>query len=85
MSIRGASVALSAPAKVPGLGILSGRILPEVLPLVQEEPRPTMLPAFVGHGVQDAVLGMHFAPPAKQVPHGLGVPLTYHEDNGGTA
>jgi phospholipase/carboxylesterase len=81
--IMSASVALTAPSKVAGFGILSGRILPEVLPLVKADPLLATLPAFVGHGVQDTVLGIHFAHQAKQVLDGLGVPLAYHEYDGG--
>lgn len=81
--IMSASVALTAPERVAGFGILSGRILPEVLPLVQANPRLATLPAFVSHGVQDAVLGIHFAHHAKTVLDGLGLPLAYHEYQGG--
>jgi phospholipase/carboxylesterase len=81
--IMSAGVALTAPAKVAGFGILSGRILPEVLPLVKADPLLASLPAFVSHGVQDNVLGIHFAHHAKQVLDGLKVPLTYREYQGG--
>ena len=81
--IMSASVALTAPGKVAGFGILSGRILPEVLPLVKDNPLLATLPAFVSHGVQDAVLGIHFAHHAKTVLDGLGLPLAYHEYEGG--
>jgi phospholipase/carboxylesterase len=81
--IMSASVALTEPGRVAGFGILSGRILPEVLPLVQADPALASLPAFVSHGVQDAVLGIHFAHHAKQVLDDLGLPLSYHEYQGG--
>ncbi|WP_137174164.1 alpha/beta hydrolase [Massilia sp. HP4] len=81
--IMSAGVALTAPAKVAGFGILSGRILPEVLPLVKADPLLAALPAFVSHGVQDNVLGIHFAHHAKQVLDGFNVPLTYREYQGG--
>jgi phospholipase/carboxylesterase len=77
--IMSASVGLTAPDKVAGFGILSGRILPEVLPLVQPSPALKQLRAFVSHGVQDDKLGIHFARNAKQVLDGLNVPLAYHE------
>jgi phospholipase/carboxylesterase len=81
--IMSASVALTAPGRVAGFGILSGRILPEVLPRVTADPLLATLPAFVSHGVQDAVLGIHFAHHAKGALDGLGVPLAYHEYQGG--
>jgi phospholipase/carboxylesterase len=77
--IMSASVALTAPARVAGFGVLSGRILPEVLPQVQHGPALEQVQAFVSHGVQDQTLGIHFAHHARQVLTGLGVPLAYSE------
>ncbi|RYE93035.1 MAG: hypothetical protein EOO78_27805 [Oxalobacteraceae bacterium] len=81
--IMSASVSLTEPGKVAGFGILSGRILPEVLPLVKPDAALAALPVFVSHGVQDNVLGIHFAHRAKGVLEGYGLPLTYHEYQGG--
>ncbi|WP_332877388.1 hypothetical protein [Massilia sp. S19_KUP03_FR1] len=36
------------------------------------------LPVCFGHGVQDAVTGIHAARHAKNVLNGLGLPLPYH-------
>ena len=77
--IMSASVALTAPEQVAGFGILSGRILPEVLPAVRPGAALGKLRAFVSHGVQDSKLGIHFARNARQVLDGIGVPLEYHE------
>jgi phospholipase/carboxylesterase len=77
--IMSASVGLTAPEKLTGFGILSGRILPEVLPLVAPGVALSKIRAFVSHGVQDDKLGIHFAHHAKQVLTGLDVPLEYHE------
>jgi phospholipase/carboxylesterase len=81
--IMSASVALTAPQQVAGFGILSGRILAEVLPAVQPGAALTGLRAFVSHGVQDPVLGVHFARAARDVLQGLGVPLQYREFDAG--
>jgi phospholipase/carboxylesterase len=81
--IMSASVALTRPGKLAGFGIWSGRVLPEILPMVVVDPRLAQLPAFVSHGVQDQVLGIHFARNTKQVLDGFGVPLRYHEYEGG--
>jgi phospholipase/carboxylesterase len=81
--IMSASVGLSAPDKVAGFGILSGRILPEVLPAVQPGAALAKVRAFVSHGVQDPKLGIHFARNAKEVLDGFGVPLQYHEYEAG--
>jgi phospholipase/carboxylesterase len=77
--IMSASVGLTAPDQVAGFGILSGRILPEVLPLV----RPGAVRAFISHGAQDQTLGIHFARNAKEVLDGIKVPLQYHEYEAG--
>jgi phospholipase/carboxylesterase len=81
--IMSASVGLTAPEKVAGFGILSGRILPEVLPSVQPGSALAKVRAFVSHGVQDQKLGIHFARHAKEVLNGFGVPLQYHEYEAG--
>jgi phospholipase/carboxylesterase len=81
--IMSASVGLTAPEQVTGFGILSGRILPEVLPLVQPGPALQKVRAFVSHGVQDDKLGIHFGRNASQVLEGFQVPLTYHEYQAG--
>jgi phospholipase/carboxylesterase len=83
--IMSASVALTAPSKVAGFGVLSGRILPEVLPQVERGPALQQVKAFVSHGVQDQTLGIHFAHHARQVLTGLGVPLAYSEYTAGHA
>jgi phospholipase/carboxylesterase len=83
--IMSASVALSAPASVAGFGVLSGRILREVLPLAERGPALSRVQAFVSHGVQDQTLGIHFAHQTRQVLTELGVPLTYAEYQAGHA
>jgi phospholipase/carboxylesterase len=83
--IMSASVALTAPSRVAGFGVLSGRILPEVLPQVEHGPALQQVKAFVSHGVQDQTLGIHFAHNARQVLTELGVPLAYSEYAAGHA
>ncbi|MET3130251.1 phospholipase/carboxylesterase [Oxalobacteraceae bacterium GrIS 1.11] len=83
--IMSASVGLTAPDKVAGFAILSGRILPEVLPAVQLRPELGKVQAFLSHGIQDQKLGMHFAHHAQQVLTDFGVPLTYREYAAGHA
>jgi phospholipase/carboxylesterase len=77
--IMSASVGLTAPQSVTGFGILSGRILPEVLPQVQPGEALSKVRAFVSHGVHDDKLGIHFARHARQVLSGYNLPLHYHE------
>jgi phospholipase/carboxylesterase len=83
--IMSASVALTAPESVAGFGVLSGRILPEVLPRVGRGPLLEKVQAFVSHGVHDQTLGIHFAHHAREVLTGLGVPLAYSEYAAGHA
>jgi phospholipase/carboxylesterase len=83
--IMSASVALTGPERVAGFGVLSGRILPEVLPQVRQVPALGEVQAFVSHGVHDQTLGIHFAHHARQVLTGLGVPLSYTEYAAGHA
>jgi phospholipase/carboxylesterase len=77
--IMSASVGLTAPESVAGFGVLSGRILPEVLPLAARGPALAAVQAFVSHGVHDQKLGIHFAHRARDVLAALGVPVAYHE------
>jgi phospholipase/carboxylesterase len=77
--IMSASVGLTVPTSVAGIGVLSGRILPEILPQVEQSSALAGLQAFVSHGVHDQTLGIHFAHHAREVLSGLGVPLEYHE------
>jgi phospholipase/carboxylesterase len=83
--IMSAIVGLTAPASVAGVGVLSGRILPEILPLVTPGAALESQQAFVSHGVQDETLGIHFAHHAREVLTKLGVPLAYHEYSAGHA
>jgi phospholipase/carboxylesterase len=83
--IMSASVSLTAPERFAGFGVLSGRILPEVLPLAAPRQALESLQAFVSHGVQDQTLGIHFAHHAREVLTRLGVPLEYHEYAAGHA
>jgi phospholipase/carboxylesterase len=77
--IMSASVGLTAPDSVAGFGVLSGRILPEVLPRVAHGAALARVQAFVSHGVHDQTLGIRFAHHAREVLSRLGVPLEYHE------
>ena len=54
--IMSASVALSAPERVKGFAVLSGRILPELEPHLATRERLAHLRAFVSHGENDRTL-----------------------------
>ncbi|TBX70308.1 alpha/beta fold hydrolase [Flavobacterium silvisoli] len=55
------SVALTAPEKVKGIAVMSGRLLKEVRPKVVEEKRLQPLRIFISHGKQDPVLQYSYA------------------------
>ncbi|RJG11666.1 alpha/beta hydrolase [Massilia cavernae] len=81
--IMSASVGLTRPDLVAGFGILSGRILPEIAPLVRPAGELAATAAFVSHGVSDAKLTVEYARSAKRLLQEKAVPLAYHEYDAG--
>jgi len=77
--ILSASIGLTRPDKVAGLGILSGRILPEIAPLIVTSEALATLQAFVSHGVQDSKLSIEFARSARRLLNERVLNLTYRE------
>ncbi len=59
--IMSASVALSSPASLKGFGLLSGRILPELEPVLASKERLANLTVFLSHGEQDNTLPVQWA------------------------
>ncbi len=72
--ILSASVALSAPERVGGFAILSGRILPELEPRIAGREWLAHLRAFIGHGEQDQTLPLAWAQRSDQRLDDLGIP-----------
>jgi phospholipase/carboxylesterase len=72
--IMSAGVALSSPESVKGFGLLSGRILPELEPVIAEKERLSRLTAFISHGEQDNTLPVHWAQRSDALLTQLGVP-----------
>ena len=64
--IMSASVALSAPERVEGFAVLSGRILPELEPRLANRERLAHLRALIGHGEYDRTLPVLWAQRADQ-------------------
>lgn len=64
--IMSASVALTAPASVAGFGILSGRILPEIEPLIPADVGAHGLRGLVMHGRRDGKLPFALAERAAE-------------------
>ena len=59
--IMSAGVALTSPESVAGFGLLSGRILPEIAPLLASRERLGRLRGLVAHGEQDSKLPVDWA------------------------
>lgn len=76
--IMSASVALSSPQSVAGFGLLSGRILPELEPVLASRTQLALLRAFVGHGEQDTRLPVEWAYKSDQWLRDLGVQHEVH-------
>ena len=78
-AIMSASVALTHPTLVKGIGLLSGRILEEIKPHVAATRAIAKLKVFLAHGILDHVLPIRHAREAKAYLEELGVDLTYNE------
>lgn len=55
------SVALTAPEKITRIAVMSGRLLPEVKPLIVGNDKLKQLKVFVSHGKSDNVLNYQYA------------------------
>lgn len=71
--ILSASVGLSAPKRVAGFAVLSGRILPEVKPHIADREQLGNLRAFIGHGEHDSKLPVVWAQRSEELLKDLGV------------
>jgi len=76
--IMSASLALTHPDSVAGFAILSGRILPEIAPLLAPAVELARLQALVTHGSVDNTLPAAWAERSDQWLGELGVPLESH-------
>jgi phospholipase/carboxylesterase len=77
------SVALTAPEKVKGIAVMSGRLLPEIKPFIAEEQRLEKLKIFISHGKQDAVLNFQYATDALAFLKTKGLAPEFHSYNEG--
>lgn len=79
------SVGLTEPEKIKGIAVMSGRLLPEVKPLIANEKRLDKLKVFISHGRQDAVLQFPYATDALAYLQTKGVNPEFHQyDEGHT-
>jgi phospholipase/carboxylesterase len=78
-AIMSASIALTQPQLVAGVVLMSGRILPEIQPLIASNEELSGLPFLVVHGTSDMVLPISYGRASRQLLSSLPVELTYHE------
>jgi phospholipase/carboxylesterase len=78
-AILSIAVALTFSPLVKGVGMLSGRILEEIKPLVNKGEALKQLTVFLGHGTEDTMLPVFYAREAKTYLTLLGVKLEYAE------
>jgi phospholipase/carboxylesterase len=78
-AIMSASVALTKPGLVAGVVLMSGRILPEIQPLIAPREELEGLPFLVVHGIVDMVLPITYGRASRELLSSLPVELTYHE------
>ena len=70
---------LTAPALVAGAAMMSGRLLPEVLPFIASTEALRDKPVLIVHGTADTKLGIAFARNAREQLSELPLALSYHE------
>ncbi len=78
-AIMSASVALTRPDLIAGAVLMSGRILPEVLPLIASAEKLAALRFLVVHGTADTVLPIHHGRASHKTLSSLPVALDYRE------
>jgi phospholipase/carboxylesterase len=78
-AIMSAGIALTRPDLVAGAVLMSGRILPEITPLMATSEQLSGLPVIVVHGIEDAVLPISHGRASRELLSSLPVDLTYRE------
>ena len=78
-AIISASVALTRPELVAGLVMMSGRILPQIEPLMATPEKLKGLPVLAVHGTADTVLPIEHGRASRKTLSALPVDLLYRE------
>ena len=78
-AIMSASIALTRPDLTAGVVLMSGRILPEIGPLIAPAEKLAGLPFLVVHGTDDPVLPIHHGRASRTLLTSLPVRLDYYE------
>lgn len=77
------SVAITNPGLIKGIAVMSGRLLPEIKPLVPISDKHKNLSIFISHGKEDNVLNVDFAREAKRWLESKHFSPKYHEYTAG--
>ncbi len=78
-AIMSASIALTRPDLAAGAALMSGRIPPEIHPMIATPEQLNGLPIFVAHGTEDTILPINNGRASRDLLSSLPVALTYHE------
>ncbi len=73
-------VSLTAPEKIAGFAIFSGRFIEEIKPLISNSTSLKSLKCFLAHGSQDYMLPITYAWENQQILQNLGIGVTFSED-----
>lgn len=73
-------VSLTAPEKVAGFAIFSGRFIEEIQPLISNSTLLKSLKCFLAHGSQDNMLPITYAWENQRLLQNLGIAVTFSED-----
>ena len=78
-AIMALAALLTAPERIAGVAMMSGRLLPEVLPHAAPPEALRGKRVLIVHGAEDQKLGIHFARAAREQLVRLPLALTYRE------
>ena len=73
-------VSLTAPEKIMGFAIFSGRFIEEIKPLISTSASLRLVKCFLAHGNRDYMLPIAYARENQQVIQLLGISVTFSED-----
>lgn len=74
------AIGLTAPDKISGFGIFSGRFVNELKPFISTSKSLKSLKCFIAHGSKDYMLPITYAKENEQELQGLGISVTFSED-----
>ncbi|QSW88818.1 alpha/beta fold hydrolase [Flavobacterium endoglycinae] len=75
------SAALTQPDKIKGIAVMSGRLLPEIKPIIASEDQLKPLRIFISHGNQDHVLQFQYALDAQEYLKSKNLEPEFHQYN----